>query len=483
MAKKFLTDIDLSKNELMNAVMHRLATAPQNPVEGQLYYDTADKMMYQFDGTSWKPVGRLYTNGNGILLSADTFSADFATNDEATTGNSTTKVMSPSLVKAVIQTLDVNGFAEGIVNAAGDTITIRGLKEVDGKIAVDTSNSLDIKIDRQYDPIKNPIATVSTVSAAMQTMKLTVETGSESATNFVSYVLKQGETAVGNINIPKFLVVKSGSVVTGTWNGTTFEEDQSQPGNSQGKAIKLVINDSADSGTDDDVLYINVADLCDVYTGGTGIDISTDNVVSVKLDPDKANGLNLSSDGLALNPASQSAAGAMSAADKAKLDGITAGAEPNRKYTPITGNPTANQTPGFGSTFTVSQIKQDATGQITATDRTVKIPNAVATQSAAGLMSAADKAVLDNLNAGAANTAHRYKATNPALTPSGGICTWTIASSSFGNYDGTYATCSLKDSSGNEVVMDVKYETSKITVKFNSTANVAAGTYTAVIVA
>lgn len=481
MSKKFLTDIDLSKNELMNAVMHRLTTAPQNPEESQLYYDTGDKMMYQFNGILWKPVGRVYTNGSGILLSADTFSADFATNAEATAGNSTTKVMSPALVKAVIQTLDVTGFAAGMINAAGDTITIRGLKEVDGKIAVDTSNSFEIKIRDGYNPDENPIATLNTVDIEMQKMKVTVETGGESATNFVSYTVKQGGEHIGTINIPKFLVVKSGSVVTGTWNGTTFAEDPTQPGSGRDKAIKLVINDSADTGTDDDVLYINVADLCDVYRAGNGIAISTDNVVSLRLDNDNANGLNLSSDGLALNPATQSAAGAMSAADKTKLDGITAGAEPNRTYTPVTGKPTANQTPGFGSTFTVSQIKQDATGQITATDRTVKIPNAVATQSAAGLMSAADKAVLDNLNAGAANTAHRYKATNPALTPGGGICTWTIASSSFGNNDGTYATCSLRDSSGNEVVMDVKYETSKITVKFNSTANVAAGTYTAVI--
>ena len=43
MPKKFLTDINLSQNELMNAVMHLLSTAPQNPVMGQLYYNTTNK--------------------------------------------------------------------------------------------------------------------------------------------------------------------------------------------------------------------------------------------------------------------------------------------------------------------------------------------------------------------------------------------------------------------------------------------------------
>ena len=46
----------------------------------------------------------------------------------------------------------------------------------------------------------------------------------------------------------------------------------------------------------------------------------------------------------------------------------------HQTYTAVTGKPTANQTPSFGETFTIQQISQSTTGQITATDRTVKIP-------------------------------------------------------------------------------------------------------------
>lgn len=57
-------------------------------------------------------------------------------------------------------------------------------------------------------------------------------------------------------------------------------------------------------------------------------------------------------------------------------------------YTARTGKPASNQTPGFGSTFTISQITSDGTGHVTAaTDRTVKIPDTLmgeATASAAG---------------------------------------------------------------------------------------------------
>ena len=94
----------------------------------------------------------------------------------------------------------------------------------------------------------------------------------------------------------------------------------------------------------------------------------------------------------------------MSAADKIKLDGIAAGANNYvHEYNgALTGNPTANQTPGFGSTFTVSQVATNDAGHVTSlTNRTVKIPNAAATTSAAGLMSAADKTKLDGLPTGA----------------------------------------------------------------------------------
>lgn len=71
-------------------------------------------------------------------------------------------------------------------------------------------------------------------------------------------------------------------------------------------------------------------------------------------------------------------------------------------YTARTGKPTANQTPAFGGTATVSQVTSDATGHITGmTDRTITIPSTVATTSAAGLMSAADKTKLDGLATGA----------------------------------------------------------------------------------
>lgn len=53
MAINYLSSIDLNKNEVQNGVIHVLATAPSNPVEGQIYYNSTDKKLLFFDGTNW----------------------------------------------------------------------------------------------------------------------------------------------------------------------------------------------------------------------------------------------------------------------------------------------------------------------------------------------------------------------------------------------------------------------------------------------
>jgi hypothetical protein len=53
MAVNYLSSIDLNKNELQNAKIHVLATAPSNPQEGQIYYNSTDNKLYFYDGTSF----------------------------------------------------------------------------------------------------------------------------------------------------------------------------------------------------------------------------------------------------------------------------------------------------------------------------------------------------------------------------------------------------------------------------------------------
>lgn len=74
MAVKYLIDIDLSANELQNAVIQNLGTAPTG-VAGRIYYDTGANEIRYFDGTSWAPIGVVYSaDGTTLNLTGTTFS-------------------------------------------------------------------------------------------------------------------------------------------------------------------------------------------------------------------------------------------------------------------------------------------------------------------------------------------------------------------------------------------------------------------------
>ena len=65
-------------------------------------------------------------------------------------------------INAKIQGLDVNGYAQATIS--GSTLTISGIKEVDGKIAIDNSKNLEVAIEGVYNESTNKIATQSTVT-------------------------------------------------------------------------------------------------------------------------------------------------------------------------------------------------------------------------------------------------------------------------------------------------------------------------------
>lgn len=155
----------------------------------------------------------------------------------------------------------------------------------------------------------------------------TIEKLTQAETSYsASYVLKKDGTQVGaTINIPKDMVVSSGEVKTVTTANVPYQG--AQVGD---KYIDLTIANTAQNH-----IYIPVKDLVDVYVAGSGINITSNNYISVKVDQNNANGLGVGGSGVSMYVVTPSingvggTNGSMLATDKEKLDGIEAGAEEN----------------------------------------------------------------------------------------------------------------------------------------------------------
>jgi len=161
----------------------------------------------------------------------------------------------------------------------------------------------------------------------------------------------------------------AGTVPTGASNGDFWVWDG---GNGVTLSNALWGNANGVVVSDGDRIFYDGTTF-DVVPGGGGGIVSVDGTLPIVVDNSNADHPDIS-----INNASDTADGAMSKEDKAKLDTITAGAEPNVAQN-LGYTPAANS-----GTVTIDGGGTNAT-----------IP--VATNTDAGLLSAADKQVLDNL--------------------------------------------------------------------------------------
>ena len=74
MAIKYKSNIDLGGLQLQKAALHPVSTAPSNPTEGQVYFNTTanNKKLYVYDGSNWIDVTgdiRSISAGGGISVS------------------------------------------------------------------------------------------------------------------------------------------------------------------------------------------------------------------------------------------------------------------------------------------------------------------------------------------------------------------------------------------------------------------------------
>lgn len=149
MARRFLTNLDLSGNQLLNATFERLAEAPTTGnFEGRMYYNTSDDLIYVHDGSVWTPVGSvtdIQGTANEVVVSASTGSVTISlpeTINANTTGNAATATKLETA-----RTISLGGDLSGSASFDGSSnITINAT--VDSSAAVDsvtgTPNEIEV---------------------------------------------------------------------------------------------------------------------------------------------------------------------------------------------------------------------------------------------------------------------------------------------------------------------------------------------------
>ena len=488
---QFLTNLNLLSNELQNAVIQVLATNPANGKIGQIYYNSADKALMQYDGTEWKKVGVVYQQGSttgAVITGLDDTGNVTTTNVVGLTltgytpveGGYVTAGMTMQEAMNAMDTAIKNAVAGGgevnqnawsnisvkkqsaattaVTGAAADT-TIAATTKTDTFSVASGNKWVDVGSDGKQINIGHSLsgATAGTYGDGTHVAKVVVDeaghvTNAEQvAIAFpkvtvpvydivkdadsgdyaaIYHLTKDGVNTGVAINIPKDLFVKEGKVV---------DNPAGQPA---GKYIELTLQNQANP------IYINVADLVDAYTPGNGITISATNEVSAKVVA--ANGLSVGATGIAMALASGTANGAMSSAQFTKLGGIDEGATADT----ITLNGTATKTPNFYAPTTAGTAGQQLVSSGT---------GAPVWQNAPTILK-------------------KYTATNGAITAAGGAYTWAITAATHGVT--TPATVQLFEVANNEqVIADVAIAANgNVTIKINGTGSLAAGTYRAVII-
>ena len=259
--------------------------------------------------------------------------------------------------------------------------------------------------------IKNDYAT----KAELQAIKLpeySVAKQAAAEAGYLStyYLTKDGAQIGEKINIPKDFLVNSADILE-----VETENDPYEGAQVGDLYIDFVINAKGGGDTATHI-YLPVNELVDAYTGGNGIEVSAQNLISAKIDTANANGLAVTTAGFKLDLATTSTAGAMSAADKTKLDGIAAGATKVEK-SETNGNVKINGEEKTVYTHPEHTAKEsglykvtvDAQGHVSGAEAVTKeditglgIPGQdttyqKATQQADGLMSKEDKLKLDGM--------------------------------------------------------------------------------------
>lgn len=419
MPKSVLIDLNLNRNELQNAVIQNLSTAPSNPIEGLMYYNTNDNIAYIYDGTAWRNTMSTgdYTFINGIeeLSGQDAGKVQLKLATGANAGNVVFTANNNGLAGTVN---DASTSSKGVIEIATDAEAEAGSSEVLAVNPKQLANALDDKIE---------LTDLSIASGSVDYLGYDNSTGQFSAkvdttvTDSSTKLVTSGAVATAIAN-----AIVGGVIYKGTWDIT--------------------------SATDYSGITLPVKKGYLYYVTGTG--------------PKTIGGIEWNAGDYLLVNDDVASGGSLSGKVE-KVDNTEAADIVRLNAVQTLTNKTIDADDNTISNLEVDNFKS---GVVVASSTGIS-----PVSSASDTKLATEKAIASALT----NKASKLVVNNTALTPSDGVVTWTI-SNTLASAD---LVVTVKEvSTGDEVGVDIRVSSSNIVIKFNATSTVAADTYTVVAI-
>lgn len=470
MAIPFLHNIDLNSNQILNLVFQNLSTAPAS-AEGKTYYDTATHTLKYYNGTSWVTV-------NDVDVSAKADKVTGATNGNFA-GLDASGNLTDSGKKAA--DFDLAGAAAAVLGASGNAWATN--KTV--WAAYNYANAHVISTANPHGVTASQVGLGNVTNESKATMFASPNFTGTATYNGTELATKADISSVfkfkGSLTYAQIIALTTAKV-----GDVYLASDQS------GKEYVCVVADTAGAGSwellgiaVDLSAYALTANVIARVTGATGFvpklkadgQIESTGFELLKTVPANA----LFTDTVYTHPTTAGnkhipSGGSTGQILKWSADGTAIWAAEYSYTHPAYTARTAG----------LYKVTVDALGHVSAVTAVVKaditalgIPAqdttySNATTSVAGLMSTNDKIKLDKFSG-------KYAVNNPALTPSGGLCTWTITHN-LGTRD---VIVDVSENSGDyqQVFVEIQKTTiNSITILLIAAATVAVDTYRATII-
>ena len=169
MSRKFLTNLDLNTNELLNGVIQNLGTDPVNGKAGQVYYNTSDQKLKYYNGgaSAWQYVG----NSNEEIedLIADLIDAGTGINVNYNDGSSSLTIQNTGVVSVAgtVSEVEVSASAGNVTISLPSTINANTTGNAATATALETSRTISLGGDLSGSASFNGTSDI-TISATVQ---------------------------------------------------------------------------------------------------------------------------------------------------------------------------------------------------------------------------------------------------------------------------------------------------------------------------